>query len=247
MLNAVKVCCCQREKKKEKRNSGNDGGRERVMWNDGGQLAGDMTLWKHVSRAGGGVLTSCSICMIRLQTHVHGKNVGIKNWLYRPGFKIWSAVAAVWNALVCSTVIDAASWTLAVGQNCWKNGWNTINCNENTAQLKITNSILVAIGNLPHPPKKKNPTIFLNPPKMLCVLPYAVKKTGELFCYFEETRAPTVPVEGAVLNLRTYQSHFIWTKFQFSWVGDLNIGWEISIIWIALGVFQQQWVCPQIH
>lgn len=241
MLNAVKVCYCQRGKK-EKGNSGNDGGWESVMWNDGGQLAGDMALWKHVSRAGGGVLTSCSISLIRLQTHVHGRNLGIKNWLYRPGFKICSAVAADWNALICSTVIDAASWTLAVGQNCWKN-WN-INCNENTVQLKITNSILVAIGNLP---PKKIPAIFLNPPKMLCVLPYAVKKTEALFCYFEAMRAPTVPVEGALLNLKIYQSHFIWTKFQFSWVGDLNIGWEISIIWIALGVFRHKWVCPQIH
>lgn len=96
-------------------------------------------------------------------------------------------------------------------------------------------------------PPKKNPAIFLNPPKLLCVLPYAVKKTEALFGYFEEMRAPTVPVEGAVLNLKIYQSHFIWTKFQFSWVGDLNIGWEISIIWIALGVFRHKWVCPQIH
>lgn len=55
------------------------------------------------------------------------------------------------------------------------------------------------------------------------------------------------PVEGAVLNPEIYQCHLIWTKFQFSWVGDANIGWEISLIWNALGVFWHKWVCAQIH
>lgn len=194
MLNAVKVCYCQRGKK-EKGNSGNDGGWESVMWNDGGQLAGDMALWKHVSRAGGGVLTSCSISLIRLQTHVHGRNLGIKNWLYRPGFKICSAVAADWNALICSTVIDAASWTLAVGQNCWKN-WN-INCNENTVQLKITNSILVAIGNLP--PPKKSCYIFESTKNALCAA-ICCKENRSAFLLFRGDESPYSTSRGSCLE-----------------------------------------------
>lgn len=63
----------------------------------------------------------------------------------------------------------------------------------------------------------------------------------------EEMTTHLVPVEGAVLNPNIYQCHLIWTKFQFSWVGDANIGWEISIIWNALGVFWYKWVCAQIH
>lgn len=193
MLNAVKVCCCQRGKK-EKGNSGNDGGWESVMWNDGGQLAGDMALWKHVSRAGGGVLTSCSISLIRLQTHVHGRNLGIKNWLYRPGFKICSAVAADWNALICSTVIDAASWTLAVGQNCWKN-WK-INCNENRLQLKITNYILVAIGNLP---KKKSCYIFESTKNALFAA-ICCKENRSAFLLFRGDESPYSTSRGSCLE-----------------------------------------------
>lgn len=73
MLNAFKVCCCQKGEK-EKGNSGNDGRGKNVMWNDGMQPDGAVKTrlpcrWRS--------LTSCSITLIRLQTHVHGRNLGI--------------------------------------------------------------------------------------------------------------------------------------------------------------------------